>query len=108
MASGLDRLGAKICGYIADQQRRDHADRGDANIYDFYRFGAIVMAINLPIARMKCFGDFPQARLLNWLRWDRDRELIGLTLVAGVNGALEAPMFRRDAGAIEHGTSLVL
>ena len=63
-------------------------NRGDANIDDFYRLGAIMMAIGLQMACVKCFGDFLQARLINWVRWNGDREFVGLTLVPGINRAL--------------------
>ena len=106
-ALGLDCILADISGYIPDNQWRDHANRGDANIDDFYRLAAVVMAIGLQMARVECFGDFLQGYLVNRVRWNRDHELIGLTLVPGINRALEAPTFGRDAGAIEHGTSLL-
>src|SRR6516164_6447028 len=107
-ASGLDCILANISGYILDNQWRDHANRGDANIDNFYRLGAVVMAIGLQMARVECFGDFLQTRVINWVRWNRDRELIGLAFVPGIDRALEAPTFGQDAGAIEHGRSLLL
>src|SRR5262249_22481043 len=108
LASGLNRLRGDVGRYVADHQRRYHANRGDANIDDFYRLGAIVMAIGLQMARVKCFGNFLQARLINWVGWNRNRELVGLTLVTGINRTFEAPMLGGDAGVVGEGTSLIL
>ena len=36
------------------------------------------------------------------VRWNGYQELIRLTRIARVNGALEAATFRHDAGTIEH------
>ena len=69
---------------------------------------AVVVAVGLAVAVVESFGDVAKGRRVERAGRNGDGELVGLALVARIDGALEAPALRRHAGTLEHRRALAL
>src|SRR5262249_60940080 len=93
---------------IADHERCDRTDGGDAKVTDLDRLAAIVVAIGVQVTVVERGCDLRQRGRVDRASWNRYHELMGLTRIARIDGALEPPPRRRNAGAIEYGRAAVL
>ena len=93
---------------VADQERRDRADRCETNADDLDRLAAIVMAVCLQVTIVEGLGDLVERRRVDRARWNRYQQLIGLPRIARIDRTLEPPPLGRDAGTVEHRGALAL
>jgi hypothetical protein len=107
LALALDGVGACRRGAVLDDERRDLSDGREAHADKLHRLGTIVVSIGGAMAAVEGLGDLGQQRCIQPARRHRDRQLVGLALVARIDGALEAAPAGRDAGAVEHGGALL-
>src|SRR5262249_58490468 len=92
---------------IADHERCDRTDGSDANADDLDRLAAIVVAIGVQVTVVEGGCDLRQRGRVDRASWNRYHELMGLTRIARIDGALEPPPRRRNPGAIEPGRAAV-
>src|SRR6516165_3082432 len=84
------------------------SDRSQANIDDLHRLGTVVMTIGLQMASVEEFRDVLEGLWFDRIARNGHCKLIRLARITGINRALEALAFRRDAGPVEHRGSLAL